>query len=182
MKLFGDRVALVLVDEEYEGLLVPSPTAHKQYVLSRIVATGAGCSEVKLGDIVLWQNNGIIERQCRYKLNNQYLFVLLRSNLVARLTSHYVKLKNFQILSEYCLVRKTVEQPSKLITVPDSAQETHPDMVLRFYLEQKGSEVPLDIKPGDELILDRSTANPIELDGEAFCYIHRNYILGVVGE
>ena len=181
IKLFGDRVALQLVDEEYEGLLVPTPTEHKQFCLSKVLAVGDKAKEVNVGDTVLWQNNGLIERNCRYVMEGKFLFVLLRSNLVARLGGQKVKLKDFQVLSEYCLVKKVVEQPSKLIFVPHSVQETNQDMVLKFFLEQKGSETGLDAEIGQELIIDRNAANPLKIEGVNFCYVHKNYVLGTLG-
>lgn len=180
IKLFGDRVALHLVDEEYEGLLVPAPTNQKQYCLSTVVAVGDPAEEIKVGDIVFWQNNGIIERNCRYVLNGKFLFVLARSNLVARLSGRKVKLKDFQILGDYCLVKRVIEQPSKLIHVPSSVQETNPEMIVKFYVEQNGSTTDLDLKKGQEVMVDRNAANPLKIEGQDFCYVHKNYVVGTL--
>lgn len=180
-KLFGDRVALQLVEEEYEGMLVPAPTEQKMHMLSKVLAVGDKCKGVKVGDIVFWQWNALIERNCKYMLNGQPMFVMLRGNLVARLGSRLVKLKDFEVLGEYCLARRVVEQPSKLIVLPDAAEQTNPEMVLRFYLEQKGSEVTLEMNVGDELVVDRNAANPVSIEGTNYSYVHKNYVLGVLG-
>jgi co-chaperonin GroES (HSP10) len=179
-KLFGDRVALQLVEEEYEGMLVPAPSPNKMHVLSKVIAIGDKCKELVVGDIVLWQNNGLIERNCRYVMDGKPVFVLLRGDMIARLTNRLVKLGNFQILGEWCLVRKIVEQPSSLIVLPDSAQESNPEMVLRFILEQKGNECDVDVAVGDELIVDRTRSNPLRIHREDFYYVHKNCVLGVI--
>lgn len=180
-KLFGDRVALQLVDEEYEGMLVPAPNQMKMHVLSRVIAVGDKCKEVAVGDIVLWQNNGLIERNCRYVMDGKPVFVLMRGDMIARLSNRLVKLGNFQILGEWCLVRKVVEQPSKLIVVPEAAEESQA-LVLRFVLEQKGSECDVDVALGDELIVDRARSNPIRIHREDFYYVHKNCVLGVIAK
>jgi co-chaperonin GroES (HSP10) len=179
-KLFGDRVALQLVEEEYEGLLVPGPTTQRMHVLSKVLAVGDSSKGVHVGDILFWQMNGIIERNCRYFMDGIPVFVLMRGDMVARLTSCKVNLTNFQVIGDWCLVRRVVEQPSKIIVLPDSVQEVNQDLVLRFYLEQKGETVDMDVQVGDEVIVDRMRANPLKIDKTNFCYLHKGSILGTV--
>ena len=161
-------------------MLVPAPNQYKMHVLSEVVALGDKCKGVGAGDIVLWQNNGIIERNCRYFMDGVPIFVLFRSDLIARLANKMVKLDNFQVLGEWCLVRRVVKQPN-LIVLPEAVQESNQDLVIKFILEQKGAEVTTEVELGDELIVDRTRSNPIKINKESFYYIHQSSVLGVFG-
>jgi co-chaperonin GroES (HSP10) len=38
--LFGERVALQLVEEDYEGLIVPAATERRMHMLAKVIAVG----------------------------------------------------------------------------------------------------------------------------------------------
>ena len=181
-KLFGNRVALQLVEEEYKGLVVPVPTAEKLHVLSRVVAIGDKVTQnIKVNDILFWQTNAMIQKHCRYDLNGVATFVLLTGDMVARLTEREVTRDNFHVIGDFSLVRREVIQPSKRIFLPDEVIEANQETTVRYILEEKGEGVEGDFQVGDELIVDRTRANPIKLGEQLYCYVHKNFILGVVG-
>jgi len=202
-QLFGNRVALEMVEEEYQGLLVPAPTAAKLHVISRVVALGDGVKQdIKVGDILFWQTNAMIQKHCRYDLNGMALFILMTGDMVARLKSRVMDRANFQILGDYFLCRRDIIQPKKII-LPDEVIEANQETTVRFivdaigdtaHLDEKGQLSGKDIKVGDEAIVDRTKANPIQLGEEPkvktddepkaptyFYYIHKNFVLGTVG-
>lgn len=181
-KLFGNRVALQLVEEEYKGLVVPVPTAEKLHVLSRVVALGDKAPEsIKVHDILFWQTNAMIQKHCRYDLNGVATFILMTGDMIARLTSQLVTRENFHVIGDYLLLKREVIQPSKRIILPDEVVEANQETTVRFLLEEQGETVGVDAKPGQELIVDRTRANPIKLGDDLYYYVHKNFILGTVG-
>ena len=181
-KLFGNRVALQMVEEEYKGLIVPVPTADKLHVLSKVVALGDKAGpDIKVHDILFWQTNAMIKKHCRYDLNGVATFILMTGDMVARLTSQLVTRENFHVIGDYLLLKREVIQPSKLIVLPDDVVETNQETTVRFLLEEKGSGVEADVALGQEVIVDRTKANPIKLGNDPYYYIHKNFVLGTVG-
>ena len=180
-KLFGNRVALQLVEEEYKGLIVPTPTAEKLHVLSKVVAVGDKVTlDIKVNDILFWQTNSMIQKHCRFDLNGVPTFVLLVGDMVARLTEQLVTRANFHILGEYLLLKREVIQPKRII-LPDEVVEANQETTVRFLLDDKGASVKVEAEAGQELLVDRSRANPIKLEDTLYYYLHSNYVLGTVG-
>lgn len=181
-QLFGNRVALQLVEEEYKGLIVPVPSAERLHVLSKVVAKGDKVTQnISINDIVFWQSNGMIQKHCRYDLNGVATFVMMTGDMVARLTNREVTRDNFHVIGDYCLLRREVVQPSKLIILPSEVVETNQETTVKFILEEKGETVEAPIECGQELLVDRTRANPIKLGDAAYYYIHKNFVLGHVG-
>lgn len=187
--LFGSRVALQLVEEEYPGLIVPASTMERVYVLSRVIAVGDQVAQnIKVGDILFWQTNGIIQKQCRYDLNGVATFILHTGDMIARLKSRTVTREQFECIGDWCLLKRVVTQPSKLIVVPDEAVETNQEVTVKFVLEAKGDTVdkwqdaPERALPaGAEVAVDRARANHIKLGEDHYYYIHKNFVLGTIG-
>lgn len=180
-KLFGNRVALQLVEEEYKGLIVPASTMERIYVLSKVVALGDKVTmSLKVGDILFWQTNGIIQKQCRYDLNGVATFVLMVGDMIARLSDCVVTRENFEVIGDWCLVTRSMVNP-KLIVIPHEVAETNQEMAVQWTLEAKGSTVDNPITVGDELVVDRSRTNPIKLGDKSFYYVHKNFVLGTIG-
>jgi len=180
-QLFGNRVALQLVEEQYDGLLTLPPTATQMHVLSRVVAKGDKVTQgIAVNDILFWQTNAMIQKHCRYDLNGVATLVLLTGDMIARLTSRVVDRSNFHIIGDFCLLRRVVVQPSKLVILPDEAVEANQETTVKFFLEEKGELVDCPIETGQELLIDRTRANPIKLGKDSYYYIHKNFILGVV--
>jgi len=181
-KLFGNRVALEVIDEEYKGILVKPPTENETHVISRVAAKGDKVTQdIAVGDILFWQTNAIIRKHCAFKLGGLLVFVLLTGDMIARVKNRLVDLQNFQVIGDWCLVRRVTVQPSKLIIVPDNVIENNQETTVKWILEQKGDTVDCEVGPGQEIMLDRTRANPIQLGQERFAYIHKNFILGTVG-
>ena len=188
-QLFGNRVALQLVEEEYKGLLTLPPTTERMHVLSRVVAKGDKAPDsIRVNDILFWQTNAMIQKHCRFDLNGVATFVLLTGDMIARLTSQVVARADFHVIGDYCLLRREIIQPSKLIILPSEVVEANQETTVKFILDDLGDTAVereddgnLPIEIGQELLIDRTRANPIQLGNDHYYYIHKNFVLGTVG-
>ncbi len=181
-KLFGARVALEIVEEKYEGILTRPPTVHNQHVLSRVIAKSPEVKpKIEVGDILFWQTNAMIQQHCAFIFNKKPVIILLCGDMIAKVKDRQVKFENFTCVGDWCLVRRITIQPSNLIVLPASAIDANEDKYVKWVLEQKGDTVDTDMGIGQEVIVDRTKANPIQLGEERFAYIHKNYVIGTVG-
>lgn len=182
-QLFGNRVALRCVEEEYKGILVKPPTQEQIHVLAEVVAKGNKViQDIKVGDILFWQTNAMIQAHNRYQFDKKNpVFILLTGDMVGRVKNRIVDRDNFSVIGDWCLVKRVVVQPSKLIIVPDTAVDSNQDTIVQWILEQKGDTVDNEMGIGQEVIIDRTRANPIQLGEERFAYIHKNFVIGTVG-
>ena len=183
IKLFGNRVALKVVEEETKGILVPAPNAERMHVIARVVALGDKVKQqINLGDILFWQTNDMIQAHARYQFaKDEPTFILMTGDMVARIRGYVVDRDSFQVIGDWCLIKRVVVQPSEFIVLPETVVEANQDTVVQWILEQKGDTVDNDMGIGQEVIVDRTRCNPIQLGEERFGYIHKNYVLGTVG-
>lgn len=182
-RLFGERVALQLVDEEYEGLIVPAPTQERMHMLAKVVAVGDEAKWVKPGEIVYWQWNKMIEAMCKYQMNGTPIFILSEKDMIAKLSSRLVKLDTFQVVGEWCLVRKESEQAVGRILLPNAVAHAPEQSFVHHFLVQKGEDTQDKLMEiGDELIVDRARANPLRISGEDFFYIQKPFVVGVYSD
>lgn len=184
-KLFGARVALEVVEEKYEGILTLPPSAKEgrgEHVLSKVIARSPEVkAQIEVGDILFWQINEIIRKHCGFMFNKKPIIILLVGDMIAKVKDRVVKLENFQVVGDWCLVRRITVQPSNLIILPPSAIDANEDKYVKWVLEQKGDTVETEMGVGQEVIVDRTRANPIQLGEERFHYIHKNFVIGTVG-
>ena len=187
-QLFGNRVALQLVEENYPGLIVPASTNQRVYVLSKVIAKGDQATDgIKVGDILFWQTNGMIEKLNRFDFNGVATFILHTGDMIARLKNRTITRDQFQVIGDWCLLKREIIQP-KLIVIPDEVADANQETTVRWLLEDKGETVDTwekaparDLPIGFEVIVDRSKANPIKLGEANFFYIQKNYVVGTVG-
>jgi hypothetical protein len=189
-KLFGNRLAVQLAEEEYEGLIVAAPTAMRMHVCAHVVAVGPEVKNIAPGEIVFYQKViqpfGNTQQDPfgdtkRYNLGGVPTFIELAGDMIAKLSSRKVKLENFTTIGDWCLCRRDIVKPSNLIIVPDAAAATNQDIMVQFHVEQVGDTVGETFAKGTELILDRGRANPLRIETTDFVYVHKNFVLGVLG-
>lgn len=188
--VYGDRLVLSSVEEEYEGVIVPTPTFKQAHVLGLVKVLGdkAEASGVKVNDIVLYQTNGFIAQQAHYNFGGSDYFILMTTDMIASVTptvrpdgkmATIITLENFHILGEWLLVEPFVEKSNSVIVIPENAQ---PEESVRFRLIQKGPKVDLDVQPSDVLIVDRARANPIGIGTGKYAYVQKQFVYGVLQE
>lgn len=182
-KLFGNRVALRLVEEEYTGMLVPAPgTQNKLHVISEVVARGAEAPPwLQPGEIYFWQVNAMVQEQCRHDVGKEQLFVVQCTDMIARLARRKITLADFKVVGDWCLVQREVIQ-SGLIVLPDTVAATSQDVQVKITLLQKGETFDVPIEVGENVIVSRAHANLIEIEGKQYCYVLKNCVLGVRGD
>jgi hypothetical protein len=189
-QLFGNRIAVQITEEEYEGLIVAAPTAMRMHVCAHVVAVGPEVKGISTGDIVFYQKIihpfGNTQQDPfgdpkRYNLNGVPTHIELAGDMIAKLSSRKVKLENFTMIGDWFLCRREIVRPSNLIIVPDSAEAANQDIMVQFLVEQVGDGVVEVFPKGTELIIDRGRANPLRIETTDFVYIHKNFVMGVLG-
>jgi len=184
--VFGSRVALKVVEEKHEGLIVlPPGTGRKSHLLGSVVSVsktvdGAPARDTQLspGDTVLFQSNDYMLQQAAYESPSFSGIVLHQNDMVARLKSAKVTLKNFEMLGRWLLVEPFTSRKDSPIIIPGNIDNTNE--MQRFKLVQKGAWVDYDLAPGTELILNKGQVNALSIDGKSYCYISSEGVLGAV--
>jgi chaperonin GroES len=89
-------------------------------------------------------------------------------------------------LYDRIVVRRIKEQESMSgsIVIPDSAKEKPQEAdVISVGAGKRlddGKLVPLDVKPGDRILLGKYSGSEIKLDGEEFLSVREDEVLGVL--
>ena len=90
-------------------------------------------------------------------------------------------------LHDRVLVRRIEESESKIgsIIVPDSAKEKpqRGEIIAAGSGKMKndGTRVPLDVKPGDQILFGKYTSQEVQLDGEEYLIMREDEVLAVIG-
>ena len=90
-------------------------------------------------------------------------------------------------IADQILVRRLEEQEktSGGIIIPDTAKETPQEArVIAVGLGQKlknGDVRPLDVKPGDRVLIGQYAGSEVMLDGEDHLILRESDVLGVIG-
>lgn len=186
IKLFGDRVAVREIDEEYKTEIKLVGRMNASYIIGKILAASENSSKVvSEGDVVLFQvPMHPIERRPMvpgHTIDGVSFLIQHYRDLIAKLPSGdpVVTLDNFQVLDRWCLVRAEAVKLSSGLYLPENVQENHKSDYFKFFLVQKGKNVPISVEVDDEIVVDPSRANPIGIGAENFYYIHSDCIYGV---
>lgn len=188
-QVFGRRVAMTVVEEEYKGLLLRPADRHRANLLGRVNCAPSVPTDVKEGMVVLFQASDFILTANSYGPKDTPQVVMPLGDIIAVVDNSVVALENFRVVDEWVLLRLVNQRLSNTLVIPDSAIHTHNEFT-RFVVEQVGSQVnvdmpgrvALDVKVGDEVVMDRGRCNPIQFEGAptAFAYATCGAILGVL--
>jgi co-chaperonin GroES (HSP10) len=186
LKVFGPRVVIRPVQEEYKGLVVlPPGMGRNNHSIGEVIKLGDGkisgkpdwVSELAEGQIVMFQVNDYMLQSTSFTYNKQACLNLSQSDMIARLTDKVVKLKSFTVLGYWVLLQPfTTRSKESRIVVPGNVQET--SEFQRFRLLQKGSKTELDVEIGQEVIVDKGKINVLSIDGTNLFYMASTYVLG----
>jgi len=190
LTLLGENIAVTMVEEQMEGEIILPQNKYVRHELGRVIAVGDGKYRqdpssatpipdrtiwVKPGDIIMYQLGGPQIGNAAYKLDEQPIRIFHQGDAIATLKTNKITMENIQILGNWVMLR--VETQKGLIVIPDQAQ---PPENFKFYLEQKGAGVTLDIAIGEEVLPERGRCAPIDINGKTFVYTHQDFIRGVV--
>lgn len=199
VKLFGRR-CLVEFHRPKTVSKIVIPDAAQQHDshrmgIVRFIGNGRvnGTTEaslVKVGDVVLFQLNGMMEATQKYVLDGKHYLNILESDFIARINGDDVSEENMEMLGDYVLLKHFVrDTPGSLIILPDSAVRRAAPEFIYFRCAKKGSTVDLPFNVGDELIANFGRLTPMfivkrKLDGtsenQEFAYTHKDWIDGTV--
>jgi co-chaperonin GroES (HSP10) len=183
LKLLGENIAVIMVEEQMEGELILPQSKFVRNELGRVIAVGDG--EYRTGerktmwvhpfDIIMYQLGGPQINNAVYKLDDQPIRIFHQGDAIAKLKTSKITMENIQILGNWVLLR--VETQKGTIIIPE--QHQLPEN-FKFFLEQKGDGVTLDIAIGEEVLPERGRCAPIDINGKTFVYTHQDFIRGVV--
>ena len=190
LTLLGENIAVTMVEEKLEGDIILPQNKYVRHEMGRVIAVGDGKYRqdpasgtpttdraiwVQVGDIIMYQLGGPQIANAAYKLDGQPIRIFHQGDAIARLTTNKITMENIQILGNWVMLR--VETQQGTIIIPDAAQLPEN---FKFYLEQKGAGVTLDIAIGEEVLPERGRCAPIDINGKTFVYTHQDFIRGVV--
>jgi co-chaperonin GroES (HSP10) len=183
LTLFGENVAVQMVEEAVEGKITLPQNKHVRHELGRVMTVGDGKYRtgenrtmwVKPGDIIMYQLGGPQISNAAYKLDDAPIRVFHQGDAIARLKINKITMENIQILGDWVLLR--VETQKGLIVIPD--QHVPPEN-FKFYLEQVGEGFKLNIAIGEEVMPERGRCAPMDINGKTYVYTHQDFLRGVV--
>jgi chaperonin GroES len=93
---------------------------------------------------------------------------------------------NITPLHDRVLVRRLEEKETVKggIIIPDSAREKPQEgevVAVGAGRIEKGTRIPLDVKPGDKILFGKYSGNDIKIDGEEFMIMKEDEILAKIG-
>jgi len=93
---------------------------------------------------------------------------------------------NIRPLHDRIVVKRIEEQETKVggLFIPDSAKEKPQEgevvAVGKGKRLEDGKQVPLDVKPGDRILLGKYSGSEIRLEGEEYLIMREDEVLGVL--
>lgn len=194
LKLFGFRVLVEQVKERTGRIVVPE-NANIIFAIGRIVAVGDGAQPngtkeeavVNLGDIVYFQTNAMLAATQNYQFEGKHYLNLHQGDLLGRLSDTNVCYENFEPLGRWVMVQPFQRTAPGGILLPETANDAD---FTYFRVAKLGSRVKLDIKEGQEVIVNTGRISPIrinKLDLAAaetrltdYGLLDRDFVLGAV--
>ena len=145
---------------------------------------------VRVGDVVMFQLNQIMEATQTFVAEGKTCMHLLQEELIARLTGDEITVDNMEMLGDYVLLKHFMrKQPGSLLVLPENlVKQSAPEFVY-FRCVKKGAQADLQFKEGDELVVNFGRLTPMfivkrNLDGTSenheYCYTRQDWVDGVV--
>jgi co-chaperonin GroES (HSP10) len=193
LKLFGERVAVITVEEEIKGEIFLPEERNRNYELGRIIAVG-DCKNLEgaqkpawasVGDMVLYQLIGPQDQNSKFVMDGKAIRILNQNDLLGRLSNPLVCLENFQILGQWVLLRANLEQVS---TIHIPARYVPPQNY-RFHVVQKGDGVSIPLDVGQEVYAERNRTTHLEIkpsnpetpvSDQVFGFCHYQWVYGIL--
>ena len=189
--LFGDRVAVALVEEKWAGKIALPENRSKMFLMGQVLAQSCANLPAKdrpgfvagIGDTVLFQIN---MSNSGFKHDGKQATVVHPCDLIAKLDKPTSDFSGFSVIGNWVLVKKMArEKKTGGILLPDNAAED--PTAQRYEVVQVGPWTA-DLKvganwhlsPGQEVVLERNRLNPISVEGADYGYIDKSFVHGVV--
>lgn len=147
-------------------------------------------SLVKIGDVVMFQINNIMEATQKFVLDGKHYMNLLEDDLIARVMGEDVCAENLEMLGDYMLLKHFMRnQPGSTLFLPDSAMRNSAPDFIYFKCFAKGTTLDLPVNVGDEVVVNFGRLTPMFVqktkedgttENQEFCYTRKDWIDGVV--
>ena len=130
IKLHGDRVAVITVNEEQADstLFLPQDRI-RHWFLARVAAVGDGYvngetrpAVVKAGDIVLMQHNQLMMQQCATRVGDQDVFIIPQGDVLAVLDTPAVTYDTYHTAGNWVLCDVHVSNDAGGILLPSGSE------------------------------------------------------------
>jgi co-chaperonin GroES (HSP10) len=203
MQLFGHRCLVEYYQPPQDSasrIIVPDNArqhdTHRMGIV-RVIGNGkvkgkAGLipSLVKVGDLVSFQINHMMETTQTYVLEGKHYLNLLQDDLIARIHGDNYIVDNMEMLGDYVLLKHFMRQPAgSALFLPETVVRQSAPEFIYFRCVAKGSTVDLPIQPGDELLVNFGRLTPLfithrdekgNIENQEFAYTRKEWVDGVV--
>ena len=191
LKLFGPRVLLAKEKPAQKGKLLLPDNRDAIHALARVVAIGDGVIrlpdgtrvdvplKVAVGDIVFFQTNASMAAACSYELDRVSYMNLMQGDLLARLPDTDITVEKMEMLGDWVLITPSIRQTGTIILPATMNYQEHLEHTYWTCVKAApGSD--FEAVPGQEVLVNAHRASPVQIDSAIYCYIDRNFILGVM--
>lgn len=177
-------------EAKLKGKIFLPPSRTKLYEIGEVVAVGRLDSfgykgeektteTYKEGDLVLFQLPLPVAGAVSHAIKGEHHVFLNVLDVVGRLASDVISLKDFKIAGRYVLLTQDVRTPTKLIVLPDNAQEAQKEM-MHYSVLQVGPDVTAELYKGQEVFPNRARINFINIESTEMVFIDQQFIEGVL--
>lgn len=197
LKLAPGKIAVKKVEAKLSGGLELPATRAKAFDIGEIVEVGnlesfgyegkeSTAEKFKPGDIVLFQLPMHVASLASHTIKGVLTLFMSVSDVIAKLDNNrdkdgrvIIQLENFKIAGRYLLLQPTIRDLSKVIIVPDTAEETRKESI-HFSVLQMGADVKIDVYKGQEVFPNRGRVNTVFVDGKEVCFVDQQFIDGAM--
>lgn len=192
LKLAPGKIAVKRIEAKLKGGIALPPSRIKAYEIGEVTCVGPldkfghesrdkTVESYKPGDLVLFQLPVTMAAMTSHMVKNVANVFLNVMDIIARLDSTVIELKQFHIAGRYILVKPSVRKSDNLIVIPETAQEALKES-LHFSVMQLGADVTIDVKVGQEIFPHKARVNPMMVDNEEVAFVEQSFIDGVMAE
>jgi co-chaperonin GroES (HSP10) len=175
------RIAVLPVEEEFEGVLVIPTNAVHNHRLGRVLAVGDEVPTVQPSDIVIYQVNKMFEASVTHMINDTAVMFMHHADAIGKLGGTVVDINNFSILGDYILVSELTTDMIGNLYIPAGSVPPPQFKVIQIgtTVSKDDDSTIRDMAVGDEVLIDRSRATKIRIGQKSYFYVPKGWIHAV---
>lgn len=192
MKLIASpgKIAVKKHDAKLKGKILLPPNRQKLYEIGEVVAVGrltdfgqrgelSSKETFRPGDLVLFQLPMAIAGSVSHEIKGELHAFLSVFDIIGKLSSDVIEMKNFQIAGRYVLLEQSVRSPSSIIVLPDNAEEAKKEHI-HYGVLQTGKDITLELYKGQEVFANRSRINHLSIENKDLVFVDEQFIDGAL--
>lgn len=190
LKLAPGRVAVKKIEAKLKSGLALPANRIKTFDIAEVTEVGdltafghegkESTAEIyKPGDIILFQLPMHIANLASHMIKGVVNLFLNAQDIVARLDSSMIELKNFHIAGRFILLKPAIQKSGSKIIIPGNATEASKEF-LSFSVLQKGADVNIEVFAGQQVFPHLGRINPLVVDSEEVCFVDQVFIDAVM--